>query len=71
MRKIKALVVYLGETPREIIPGTYFGGGMRCGSIEESGEMFIVRNETNSALASYPKAMAQATYEEVEDGQAE
>lgn len=66
MKKIKALVVYLGTSPREIVPGTYFGGGMRCGEIKENDAMFLVYNETGSVLATYPKAMAQATYTDVE-----
>lgn len=67
MKRIKSVITYFGDTPREIVVGQFFGMGMQVTEIVESEDKFILKNNTGSTLAMLPAAFTQATYEEVED----
>lgn len=67
MKKIKALIVYLGtKKPTEIAIGTSFGG-IICTNIVQEDDMYLCKSEGGLTIAAYPVVMAQSTYEEVPD----
>lgn len=68
MKKIKSVITYFGNSPREIVVGQFFGTGMQVTEIIEGEDAFILRNETGSTLATLPKALTQATYEDEANG---
>lgn len=68
MKKIKSVITYFGDSPREIVVGQFFGTGMQVTEIVEGDSVYILKNDTGSTLATLPKALTQATYEEEANG---